>query len=611
MLAPAALFALVPLGGIIVLLYLLKLRRREQIVPSVFLWRRAVDDVQANAPFQRLRPNLLLLLQLLALAAVVVGLAAPFFMARRLPDRTVVVVLDASASMRATDVEGSRFEQARRRAREIVAAMGRRDEAALIVCGARPSVAVPMTGDDRRLLRALQRVEPTDAATNVRDGLMLGASLAAKRSESTVYLISDGGFGELSDVPGADVRFIAVGERNRNVAILAFEVSRPPGRAESQLFLRLRNYAPTVMDCELAIYHEDEVIDARRIELPADDERVESWEAAITEPGLMRAELAAEDDLAADNVAFAQAIPSGARSVLVVGPENLFLEQALVIQPGLHVLRADTLSAEQARAAYEEYDVVIFDRAPVPEPPERGAVMMIAATGWPELAASVERIEGPAITTWDEEHPALRYVNFRAIGIAEARRLSPGLDGEVIARAGDAPVAVALEREGLRGLAIGWDLLDSDLPLRVGFPVLLSNAVRWLGELRREGEVQVVRPGDTLRFAAPVAVTAATLVTPDGRRHRVEAGGEQIVLGATERVGDYRLIAGDRQWRWAVDLRDPDESDLAPGTTLELGGRTVASAQRGLAAERHLWPWLASLALVALVAEWYLYHRRY
>ncbi|MGC9317520.1 MAG: hypothetical protein ACP5KN_05725, partial [Armatimonadota bacterium] len=390
--------------------------------------------------------------------------------------------------------------------------------------------------------------------------------------------------------------------------ILAFEVSRPPGREESQLFLRLRNYAPTAMDCELAIYHEDEVIDARRIALPADDERVESWEAAIAQPGLMRAELAVDDDLAADNVAFAQAIPAGARSVLVVGPENLFLEQALVIQPGLRVLRADTLSAQQARAAYKQYDVIIFDRTPVPVPPERGAVMLIAATGWPDLAAGVEQIEGPAITAWDEDHPALRHVNLRAVGIAEARRLSPGPDAEVIARAGDAPVVVALEREELRGLALGWDLLDSDLPLRVGFPLLLSNAVRWLGELRREGEVQVLRPGETLRFATPVEVVAATPVTPDGRRHQVEAADGQIVLAATERVGEYRLTAADRQWRWAVDLRHPEESDLAPATTLELGGRTVASSERGLAAERHLWPWLAGLALMALVAEWYLYH---
>ena len=117
LMAPIALAALVPLAAIIVLLYLLKLRRHDVTVPSVFLWRQAIEDVQANAPFQRLRMSLLLLLQLIALTALVFALAAPFVMARRLPGRTSVIVLDASASMNATDVEGSRLEAARGRAR--------------------------------------------------------------------------------------------------------------------------------------------------------------------------------------------------------------------------------------------------------------------------------------------------------------------------------------------------------------------------------------------------------------------------------------------------------------------------------------------------------------
>jgi len=612
LLAPGALLALLPLGAIIVLLYLLKLRRREMAVPSVFLWRRSVEDVQANAPLQRLRFSWLLLLQLLALAALVVGLAAPYVMAPLLPGRTIVIVVDASASMRATDEEGSRFERARQRARELVGAMSGRDEAALIECGVRSRVVVPLTGDRRRLRRAIDALSPGDCSTNLSDGMLLGASLAAKRDDAAIYLISDGGFREMPEAPaGMQVHFLSVGRRCDNVAILAFEVSRPAGADAGQLFLRVRNYSPTAKQCELSFYLEDAVLDARRIEVPGGSDSVQTYEVAIAEPGLMRAELVVEDDLAADNVAWTHATPPSAVSVLLVGPENLFLEQALVVQPELRVFRAPSLSAAQAPGAYEEYDIVIFDRAKVPVPPASGAVMMIASTGWPELAASGETVERPRISAWERDHPALRYVNLAAVGISEARALSPGVEAEVVASAGETPLIVALEREELRALALGWDLLDSDLPLRVGFPVLLSNATRWLGELGRRDEARVIRPGATVRLALPPDVESAELRSPDGRRERLEAVGGEIAFAGSDRVGLYTLTAGDRRWRWAADMRDEAESDLTPRTELKLGERSVAAARRKLRTERHFWPWLAVLALIALLAEWHLYHRRY
>ncbi|MGD9494909.1 MAG: VWA domain-containing protein [Armatimonadota bacterium] len=612
LMAPLALVALVPLGAIIVLLYLLKLRRREVTVPSVLLWRRSVEDVQANAPLQRLRMNLLLLLQLVALTALVLGLAAPYVMARLLPNRTAVIVLDASASMRATDVEGGRFEQAVARAREIAGAMTRRDELALIECGARPRVVVPLTSDRRRVLRALAGLRPTDCATNLREGLLLGAGLAARRPNSTVYLLSDGACGDLPAPPaGAQVRFIAVGERCDNLAILAFEVAQPPGSTQRQVFLRLHNYAGTAKQCELAIYHEDDVIDARRIEVRAGQDRVESWEVALAGPGLLRAELTVEDDLAADNLAWAPATPPSAQSVLLVGPDNLFLEQALVVQPGLQVFRAQTLSEPEALAAWGQYDIVIFDRLSVPAPPSEGAALLIAAGGWAALAAPGEAIDQPRIGSWDEDHPALREVNLAAAGIARGTALVPGPEATVIARAGDAPMVVALEREGLRAVALGWDLLDSDLPLRVGFPVLMSNLVRWLGEVRGAGDLRVIRPGETVRLSVPVDVSAGQLATPDGRRVTVTTAAGEFALGGSERVGVYELSAGQRRWRWAVDLRNAAESDLTPRAELSLGGRRTATGEARLTAERHFWPWLVVLALLALIAEWHFYHRRY
>ena len=57
LLSPWSLLLILPLGGIIVLLYLLKLKRKEQVVSSVMLWQDAVADIQANAPFQKLKKS--------------------------------------------------------------------------------------------------------------------------------------------------------------------------------------------------------------------------------------------------------------------------------------------------------------------------------------------------------------------------------------------------------------------------------------------------------------------------------------------------------------------------------------------------------------------------
>ena len=49
------------LGGLlaipIVLLYMLRLRRREVVISSTFLWQQIMQDNEANTPWQRLKRN--------------------------------------------------------------------------------------------------------------------------------------------------------------------------------------------------------------------------------------------------------------------------------------------------------------------------------------------------------------------------------------------------------------------------------------------------------------------------------------------------------------------------------------------------------------------------
>jgi hypothetical protein len=99
LLAPLALLAAAVVGPLIVAMYLLKLRREERTVSSTFLWQRMVRDVEANAPWQKLRRSLLLLLQLLLMLLLVFALARPFFAAQGISGRNLIIILDHSASM--------------------------------------------------------------------------------------------------------------------------------------------------------------------------------------------------------------------------------------------------------------------------------------------------------------------------------------------------------------------------------------------------------------------------------------------------------------------------------------------------------------------------------
>ncbi len=609
--APTALIALLPLAGAIILLYLLKLRRRELVIPSIALWRRAIQDIQANIPFQKLKRNLLLFLQLLALTAVVLSLASPFILTQRLGGRSTVIVLDASASMSATDATDSRFEQARRLARRIINGMGRQDQTALIISAARARVAIPFSRDQKALLRAVAAARPTHCPTNMKDGLLLAISIAAKRPDAQIYVLSDGAFPPLPEVAAStEIHFLRLGERNDNVAILAFEASRQPGAAQHNLFLRIKNYAPEARQCVLSIYHDEELLDAQRLTLQPAESHIESYDMTLRQPGLLRAQLEADDDLKADNVAYTFAETAGALSILMITPGNIFLEQALVVLPEVQVHKTASLSADEAPGIYQKYDIVIFDRIAPPVPIASGALILIAAPD-EHVAQLADSISAPTISRWQRQHPALRYVNFGAMDIAKGRALQPATGAQPLAWVGRHPFIVAQDAPGLRAIAFGFSFLDSDIPLRVGFPVLLSNCIEWLSEVRKGAGQVTLRPGSILRLRAPAGVSRVQVDAPDGTRQSLPVVEGEIAYTGIDRVGVYHLQCADRNWRVAADMRSDAESDLAPSEELKLGARRVQTTAGPPRVEQHLWPYLILLALLLLFGEWHLYHRRY
>ncbi|HSU66831.1 MAG TPA: BatA and WFA domain-containing protein, partial [Tepidisphaeraceae bacterium] len=139
----------------LLILYFLKLRRRETVVPSTLLWRKAIQDLQVNAPFQKLRRNLLLLLQLLILLALLLAFSRPVTSYKPPPGAVSVILIDRSASMSARDMDGkTRLEEAKRQAIDQVNSMGKEASAMVVAFDTSAETLQSFTSDQVALKNA-------------------------------------------------------------------------------------------------------------------------------------------------------------------------------------------------------------------------------------------------------------------------------------------------------------------------------------------------------------------------------------------------------------------------------------------------------------------------
>ena len=586
----------------ILLLYMLKLRRQEVLVSSTLLWQRLLRDRQANVPWQRLRRNLLMLLQLLILALLTLALARPFLPTATVASGSVVILLDVSASMQANDVPPSRFAAARQAARELLDGLGPGDAATLIAVGPQPTVLAAVTTDRTALRRALDEVAPSDGPADWEDACALAAASAAGRDAQTVIL-SDGAVPEtLPSLPGT-VHFVRVGERSDNLGIVTLAMRE--GSAGPQALLRVANSGDTSAQASVELRADGVLFDVRPLAIPPHASAALTLDDLPYDLSLLEARLVVDDPLPLDNVAWATPGRAAVRRVLLLTPGNLFLERALATLPGVELTR---LAPDQPLPG-EAYDLIVQD-GPITQTLPAGNRWVIGPYG----ATSTVFTETAIVRTASDD-PLLRYVDWRDVHVASAWTMDTPPGARVLVQAQGGPLLAVAERPEGRLAVLAFDLHQSDLPLQIAFPILVANLAGWLLPPGGAAGGEIVRAGNPLPIQ-PVADAARVIVsTPDGRRHELSIGQALPIFATTDHLGVYRAEQFDaagtllRSDPFAVNLFDPAESDIAPRPAVRVGQAEVRAAQPGAEGRREFWPWLAGAALGVGGVEWWVFHR--
>ena len=610
------------IGGLlaipIILLYMLRLRRREITISSTFLWQQLLQDREANTPWQRLRRNLLLLLQLIILALLVLALARPFVIVPAVSTGQIALLLDASASMNATDsADGTRFEEARQRALEIVDTMNPGDTMTVIRAAGSPEVLVPYTGDQALLRDAINAAQPSDASTDWNAALTLAAAGSAGSINFNVVIIGDGGLGEstrLPAIPGT-LRYLPIGRSDDNLAISALATRALPGQPP-QLFAQITNYGSTEAQAIFALRVDGALFTADEGTVPPREsvphvsqtlpDQFNTIEAGLTLP----VNSTYTDYLPEDNTAWAVSADAGTRRVLLMSEGNLFLEQVLRSLPSVQLIEGDVSSGVPTQ---QTFDLYIFDGW-VPNTLPEGDLMFVdppESTSLFAVGQTSTQITNPRV---QRDDPRMTFVDFSNVNLLSFRQVAADWAEPLISVDGGA-LLLAGETGARQVSILTFNLSDSDLPLQIQWPILMSSLLNWYSPQNLLDAPDGLNVGDTLAIT-PLADSDSVRVTlPDASTRDFDYEGAPLSFADTSVPGLYTIEAlkggaVTQTAAFAVNLFDAVESRIAPQPTITLGDTEVTQAVEAEIGQREYWTLLALLGLLVLLIEWYAYHRR-
>ncbi len=639
----------------IIALYFLKLRRQPVEVPSTYLWTRTIEDLHVNSIWQRLRQNLLLLLQLIVVLLAILACLRPGWRGTELVGDRFIFLLDTSASMGSTDLEPTRLEVAKQRALDLIEQMKSSDVAMVISFSDVPRIEQPYSNNRSALRQAISKIQQTSRRTDIGEALRHASGLAnpgrisqegttevqvADSIPATMYIFSDGGVPRVPDFsPGnLSARYIKIGSANpRNVAVVAFSTDRPPDKPEElQAFARLEHFGTEELEVDVALYLNDTLVDASRVKLAPDAKEGLHFLLNNIENGILKLEVQHDDDLSLDNVAYTTINTPRRARVLVVTPGNEALKFAVTTEAAAKVADVsfatpDVLTTEehQRQALGGAFDLMVYDRCVPTQMPEANTLFIgrqPLSDGWSAEAPK----PSPLVIDLDRTHPLMYLVDLGAVLIFESLPLQGPEGARSLIDSDQGSLLMIAPRQGFEDAVLAFELIgtypDGDVnvktnwPRRKSFPVFVMNTLRYLGGARSDLDVSGSRPGDPVKLKAEVATEQITIESPLGTRTSAQRDGQNTFLfHRTDELGVYTVReGGDREagQHFAINLFDSHESNLVPRDVLEIPYYNEDTQDLGvhasslMASRQELWKPLLIVGLIVLLLEWYIYNRR-
>ncbi|MFO0660484.1 MAG: VWA domain-containing protein [Polyangiaceae bacterium] len=608
--------ALVPLIG----LYILKVRRTRVRVASTWLWASARRDVLARSPFQKLTVQVPLILQILALALLAFALAGPATRHRAILGDHIAIVIDTSASMSAVDPQShqARIELAKRAATDALSALSPGSDAMVLASGREPKLVSAPDRDPQRLAEAIAKLQAEDVEGDLGAAIAFAVDRLKQQGASRrVVVFTDGALAHPDSLSmrgmSTPLEVFTVGEPIENAGIIRVDVrsglDATTKREEVQAFAVVGNFGTKQRDVfiTLRLANIDQPLASRRLLLQP-GERAPVVLTFAPAPGDYNKgllfEISPHDAMPVDDVAYAR-VPAGQKqpAVLVTNSKSPWWERALTSDPLVDLFKGTP--DEVAKASIADGALYIYDGVCPPIAP-LGDYLITAPPAGSCLGIKVgDTVDKPAITSWSNGDPRMRFLTLDGVHVIKSSSLTVETASQALIRSQHEVLASDASVPGRTGTILGFDVGDSDWPLKASFVLFSRNLLEIARNHRAQGSTGAARTGMPLRVSVPAGAAPVKVEIPGAKDAReIPAREGMAVLSETARAGFYLVSwQGPRPGSalLPVNLTSESESDLRKkptSVTVEEGQAPVSKAAQ--LADAHT-DWSYVVALVALL----------
>ena len=608
---------LVPL----IIFYFLKLRRPRMDIPSLALWRQVISDQRVNSPFQKFKRNLLLLLQILLLCSLILGAMQPYLSSGAEQAQYLPVLIDNSASMAALDAPSgkSRLDEAKVKVSKLIDDLLPDQRLCLISVSSSARKLTDFTDNKRLLREAVARLDVSNVPSRLEDGLRMAQAMSRIQPIETVVLISDGNIPPEVDFElPYKLNFQKLEYAGTNMGIVDFNARR--SRTGWDVFARIEGTKqpdgakgpPTIRSlCEYELFQNGQSIKQDSISIDGGNAERLVFKVSTTVATSLELRIKPDgfDSLASDNVAYLE-IPAP-RPVFVYCPRSMdTYRNALEAMPDVNLYPGDENEPKQVDLKFAE--------GPIAVGPEANVQFNVGFVP-DDLSNLVELVSGQSeVVDWRRTAPLLQHVQLLDVQIADDPKLATGVGErdfelagyEILSQSRSGPLILERSVDGKLTYQFLFHTDRSSIVYRVGFPILIQNAVQIAAQRANLLDAR----GNSTGTLPPLRILPETEVRvsgPHGFTELAKSDKDGFLSGiAAPYVGAYEITGSAEPIKIGASLLSSSETGLNAVEKLHFPEVSIEASSINLKTDYPLWGWFATSAFAFLLIEWWYFQKR-